>query len=203
MAQVITGAFPKNKKKTSGKEKPVASYIFHISITFSDPLIWRRVQVPGQNSLHHLHRIIQAAMGWSNSAAHQFIVGKISYEPTMDSVGPRESKRFDERNYKLHTLEDDMQFMFSYLYDAGEGWEHQVQLEEAVPPTRELNKPILLGGERNCPPETVGDVHEYQRLLLASENGKPEELLEHAEDPGFDPQQFNLELGKKRLSQLF
>lgn len=206
MAQVITGVFPATKKSDDKKDdKPVPSYILHVSIAFSDPLIWRRIHVPGESTLAQLHDVIQQSMGWSDSHVHQFLVGKISYEPTMKSTVIRESKRFDEHRYKLFTLEEGMQFMFTYLYGAGEGWEHQIALEEVVPPARELNHPIVMAGERSCPPESVGDIHEYQELLAARENpgirirNRLEELVGR---PDFDPALFDLESAKKRVSAL-
>ena len=204
MAQVITGIFPKALHgKDKKDDKPVPSYVLHLSITFSDPLIWRRIQVPGGLTLAQLHEVIQKAMGWSNSHVHQFLVGKICYEPTINTPGPRESKRFDEKFYRLHTLEEDMHFLFTYLYGAGEGWEHQLQLEEIVPSTRELKHPILLSGERACPPETVGDIHEYQSLLAAMEtpgHKQQNRLRDLAGRPDFDPAAFDLETAKKRFA---
>jgi len=204
MAQVIKGVFPEAVKNDEKKDdKAVPSYILHISITFSDPLIWRRVQVPGEFTLTQLHNIIQQSMGWSDSAVHQFLVGKISYEPVMTRNTLRESKRFDEHKYKLHTLEEGMRFMFSYLYGAGEGWEHEIHLEEIIPPTRQLNHPILLAGEMACPPETVGDIHQYLQLIteLESPDGrKAGRLPELTGRPDFDPRYFDLESAKKRVS---
>ena len=206
MAQVIKGVFPATKKSESHKDdKPAPSYILTISIAFSDPLIWRRIQVPGDFSLAQLHDVIQRSMGWSDSYVHQFLVGKISYEPTLKSTIIRESKRFDEHKYKLYTIEEGMQFMFSYLYGAGEGWEHHLTLEEVVPPTKELKYPIVMAGARACPPEMVGDIHEYQELLTAFEtpgSKKRDELLELAGRPNFDPALFDLDAAKKRVSAL-
>ncbi|MFH0783534.1 MAG: plasmid pRiA4b ORF-3 family protein [Pseudomonadota bacterium] len=206
MAQVIQGVFPKTLKK-DGKidDKPVASYILHISITFSDPLIWRRIQVPGKLTLSQLHDVIQQSMGWSNSYVHQFLVGKICYEPTQKSTTLREAKRFDEIKYKLHTLEEDMGFMFTYLYGAGEGWEHEIDLEEVIPPTGELKHPIIMAGERACPPETVGDIHEYQTFLSALETSghkDHDKLFKLTGRPDFDPGFFDLAAAKKRLASL-
>jgi hypothetical protein len=204
MAQVIKGVFPQTTKtETKKDDKQVPSYILHISITFSDPLIWRRVQVPGTFTLAQLHDIIQLSMGWSDSHVHQFLVGKISYEPTRRSNVPRESKRFDEYKYKLHSLEEGMRFIFTYLYEAGEGWEHEIQLEEIVPPTRQLKHPILLSGEMACPPETVGDIHEYHQLITALESPDSKNqnnLYELTGRPDFDPSYFDLEAAKKRVS---
>jgi hypothetical protein len=206
MAQVIKGVFPESNKTAIGTTKddePVPSYVLHVSITFSDPLIWRRVQVPGTFTLAQLHDIIQLSMGWSDSHVHQFLVGKISYEPTIKSNIPRESKRFDEHKYKLHTLEEGMRFMFTYLYDAGGGWEHEIQLEEVVPPTRQLKHPILLSGEMACPPEMVGDIHEYNQLIAAFDSPagtNQNSLYELTGRPDFNPAYFDLEAAKKRVN---
>lgn len=204
MAQVIKGVFPESSKSETKKDdKQVPSYILHISITFSDPLIWRRIQVPGTLTLAQLHDVIQLSMGWSDSHVHQFLVGKVSYEPTIKTNAPRESKRFDEHKYKLYTLEEGMRFMFTYLYDAGEGWEHEIDLEEVVPPTRQLKHPILLSGEMACPPETVGDIHHYLQLVTALESPDSKDhnsLYELSGRADFDPGYFDLEAAKKRVS---
>lgn len=206
MAQVIQGVFPTTKKTTGPKEdKPVPSYILHISITFSDPLIWRRIQIPGTFTLAGLHEVIQKSMGWSDSHVHQFLVGKISFEPTMRTNSPRVSKRFDEEKYHLHTLEEGMNFLFSYIYDAGEGWEHEIHLEEVVPATTSLSQPIVLAGERACPPEDVGDIHEYHQLITAFETPGSKDyhrLYEITGRPDFDPAIFDLQSAKKRISLL-
>ncbi len=206
MAQVIQGDFPTTKKATDPKDdKAVPSYILHISLTFSDPLIWRRVQIPGTATLAKLHEVIQKSMGWSDSHVHQFIVGKISFEPTMRTNAPRVSKRFDEDKYQLHTLEDGMNFLFSYIYDAGEGWEHEIHLEEVVPATTPLNGTIVLAGERACPPEDVGDIHEYHQLITAFEDPNSKDyhrLYEITGRPDFDPAVFDLDSAKKRIGLL-
>lgn len=205
MTNIIKGSFPAHHKKQSSPppKEPVPSYLLHVSIVFSDPLIWRRIQVPGHLTLAQLHNVIQAAMGWQDEHVHQFLVGKISYVPTMKGSVVREAKRFDERNYELHTLEEGMQFMFSYIYDAGEGWEHHIHLEEVVPPSRPLDHPILLSGECACPPETVGDIHEYNKLVTGFEKGDASarnELFDLTGRPDFNPAAFDIEHAKKLVS---
>lgn len=203
MAEVIQGVFPEKKVKIPKEDKPIPSYVLLVSITFSDPLIWRRIQMPGTCTLADLHDVIQRSMGWSDSHVHQFIVGKISYEPTIKTNAPRIAKRFDEARYQLHTLEEGMQFMFSYIYDAGEGWEHVIHLEEIVPATTPLSSPLVLAGERACPPEEVGDIHEYHKLITAFEDPNHKDfhkLYEMTGRPDFDPAVFDLELAKSRVS---
>lgn len=206
MANVITGVFPEKESEQSAKnDKPIPSYILHISIMFSDPLIWRRVQIPGTITLATLHDVIQLSMGWSDSHMHQFLVGKISYEPTSGGSGIRESTKYDERNVKLYELEEGMHFMFSYLYDSGGGWEHDIRLEEVVPHSRELPHPVILSGEKACPPETMSDIHEYQELLESLEDpsrGGSVNLSELTGSSDFDPDFFDLPAVKHRLDTL-
>jgi hypothetical protein len=204
MAKVIAGVFPEKEGKKK-ENKPVPGYILGISLMFSDPLIWRRVAVPGSITLATLHKVIQLAMGWSDSHVHQFLVGKISYEPALGTGNIGESKRFDERKFKLYTLEEDMGFMFTYLYDAGEGWEHDIRLEEILPPDQNFTTPALLSGEQACPPENVGDIHEYQSIIEAAEKQPGSGYSELAELSGivnFDPGFFDLETAKQRLADL-
>ena len=206
MAKRITGAFPEKEAVQNAKrDKPIPSYVLHISLTFSDPLIWRRVQVPGSISLATLHHVIQSSMGWSDSHVHQFLVGKISYAPTLGSGAIKENERYDERNYKLQDLEEGMQFMFAYLYDAGDIWEHEIRLEEVVILEEELPKPVLLSGKQACPPETMSDIHEYQSLLASREDRSSSgyrKLSELTGSSSFDPDFFDLDSARLRLQGL-
>lgn len=206
MTNVITGIFPETTtENTEKKDKTIPSYVLHISLAFSDPLIWRRVQVPGTITLATLHDVIQLSMGWHDSDFHQFLVGKISYEPTSSGSTIRESTKYDERNTKLHNIEEGMLFMFTYLYDAGQGWEHQIHLEEVVPHTKELRYPVLLSGEQACPPETFDDIHDYQAVLTSLENSpknRQAKLLELTGNSDFDADSFDLTAAKLRLQTL-
>jgi len=206
MANIITGIFPgKEPIKAEKSKKPAPSYLLHISLLFSEPLIWRRVQVPGSISLATLHQIIQISMGWSDSYVHQFLVGKISYEPTLGDNAVRENKKYDERNFTLQELEEGIQFMFAYLYDDGDIWEHELRLEEIIVPTKEQHNPVLLSGERACPPETTGDIHEYQSLLTSLEDPSStghKKLSKLTGLRNFDPDFFDLEAARNRLELL-
>jgi hypothetical protein len=202
MADVITGVFPEKEEQP---DKPIPSYILHISIMFSDPLIWRRIHVPGNTTLATLHHIIQLSMGWNDIDFHQFLVGKISYKPTSSDSNIRESAKYDERNARLYNLEEGMRFMFSYLYDAGAGWEHDVHLEEVVSPAQKLDHPILLAGEQACPPESAYDIHEYQSIIEEIEdsaNGGSPNFSELTDSGDFDPYYFDLEAARRRLEIL-
>ncbi len=64
---------------------PTQNFIYQLKITLKDarPPIWRRVQVASNITLGKLHRIIQAAMGWTNSHLHSFLIQGAEYGQPM------------------------------------------------------------------------------------------------------------------------
>ena len=45
----------------------VVRFVLRVDLNGSRPKIWRRVTVPSDLDLEHLHTVIQAAMGWTDS----------------------------------------------------------------------------------------------------------------------------------------
>jgi hypothetical protein len=45
---------------------------------------------------------------------------------------------------------------FFYEYDFGDGWQHEVRLEQVIPARPEASYPLCTGGARAAPPETCG-----------------------------------------------
>ena len=66
----------------------IPTYQLKIELLEIEPLIWRRVLVPGSVTLGQLHMVIQFAMGWANTHLHEFIVGEHSYsDPEFEIEG--------------------------------------------------------------------------------------------------------------------
>ncbi len=167
MAPVIRAEFGKpagRRKADTITTEAVPDYRLHLAIAFSEPLIWRLVQVPGNCTLEDLHRIIQICMGWSNGDDHRFLVGKVFYHAASAGTKHNNTDRHNETRVRLYQLEAGMPFIFSYLYDGGQGWELEIILQQIVSPPTVL-RPVLLDGARAAPPETIGDIHYYQDLL--------------------------------------
>lgn len=115
----------------------------------------RVVDVPAASTLPELHDLLQAALGWRNSHLHQFVAGETVFG-VPDPDGLLEQQ--DEDGAHLRDLPDG----FSYLYDFGDGWEHEVQALGAGGET-----PGCVYGEGPCPPEDCGGPGGYAQLLMA------------------------------------
>ena len=59
--------------------EPVRTYQLKVTLMETDPPIWRRLRISGDTTLARLDRIIQAAMGWTNSHLHTFTARGLVY----------------------------------------------------------------------------------------------------------------------------
>ena len=197
MSTIIKGDFSRHRANMSGKdagEKPAPLYQLKIALAFSDPLIWRRIQVPGGITLARLHDIIQLCMGWKDFHAHRFLIGKVFYAPSDDDAIWAKTGERKESEYLLVDLEKDMRFCFTYIYDFGDGWEHEIECEECLPSSH--GHPVLLEGEGACPPENVGGVPGYDEFLAIINNPQHSYHRQMAQWLGadhFDPDRFDMD----------
>ncbi|WP_293008903.1 plasmid pRiA4b ORF-3 family protein [Nitrosomonas sp.] len=171
--------------------------IYQLKVTLKGmrPPIWRRILVASTTKLDDIHLILQIVMGWTNSHLHEFIQGRDRYgEPDEDF--PSDAQ--DETRYRLDQILKQEKGKLIYLYDFGDGWEHEVVLEKILPFETSATLPICLKGRRACPPEDIGGIGGYMMFLDAiSDPAHPEHevMLEWiAEDieGSFDPETFDL-----------
>ncbi|OGG46673.1 MAG: hypothetical protein A3F84_07475 [Candidatus Handelsmanbacteria bacterium RIFCSPLOWO2_12_FULL_64_10] len=182
---------------------PAKSAIYQLKITLRDsrPPIWRRVLIPGDFSLHKLHRVAQIAMGWTDSHLHQFTVGGTYYgEPHPDD----EMEMNDERRFTLNRIAPREKSKFAYEYDFGDSWDHEVLVEKIFPPEPGVKYPLCVKGKRACPPEDVGGVWGYDTFLKAICDPKHEEHDSYLEWIGgeFDPEAFDLDEINQELRRI-
>jgi len=176
-------------------QKPVQKTVYQLKVILAgnSPMIWRRIQVPGKTRLPALHLILQAAMGWYNCHLHSFSIQGVDYsepDPGLDDLDYE-----DETKVRLNQIASRAGIRFGYMYDFGDGWEHDILVEEILTPQRGVKYPICLAGKRACPPEDVGGVWGYEEFLEAIKNPKHEEHEDYLEWVGgeFDPDEFDVE----------
>ena len=169
-----------------------AADIYELKVTLrgTKPLIWRRFRVRSDVTLLKLHQILQTVMGWTDSHLHQFIVGDTYYGPDDPKlIGVRQ----DEKKVRLSEILKKPRGRIVYEYDFGDGWTHDVVLEQVVEFEPGAKYPYVVKGEGACPPEDCGGVQGYYRLLeVLSKPDHPEhqEMQEWVGD-GFSPDAFD------------
>ncbi|MGC8497224.1 MAG: plasmid pRiA4b ORF-3 family protein [Thermoplasmata archaeon] len=169
--------------------------IFQIKISLKGirPLIWRRVLVPTDFTLHQLHLVIQAAMGWDNYHLYSFDINGQGFslpdeEGLFDDIDSRKVK-LD----KLLSIESISKM--TYEYDFGDSWDHNLVIEKVLPKDPEETYPKCIAGKRACPPEDCGGTYGYYQLLKILSDPSNEEYEETKTWAGedFDPEKFDIE----------
>ena len=125
----------------------------------SKPPVWRRLLVPADLRLDRLHDVIQTAMGWTDTHLHVFSTALGDYGVPDPELGFK-----NERNARLGQLLKQRGDRIRYAYDFGDGWEHDVVLEQRLDPDPEVPIPACLAGKGACPPEDCGGPWGYADL---------------------------------------
>ena len=160
-------------------ESPILQ--FRIELLGIEPLIWRRIQVPGDYTFWDLHVAIQSAFAWNDSHLHEFkfttrddkrlcfglpVDGDFDRGPDCELLPVWKHRVADYLNAKSQQM--------TYLYDFGDDWEHTVVFEDMLPKTLGRKYPRCTAGERCGPPDDCGGVHGYASLLQILADPKDE-----------------------------
>jgi hypothetical protein len=186
-------------KKTTG----ATIHRLKVTLLDSEPLIWREIEVASEITLDALHVVLQLAMGWTDSHLHQFEKGGVYYS-VPDETDYREVQ--DESETRLSDLLTKRGARMKYEYDFGDGWIHEIAVEQIAPRDAGAFVPRCLAGARACPPEDVGGVWGYANFLDAISNPKHpdhDELLGWIGDGEFDPEAFDVKRVDKQLARAF
>jgi hypothetical protein len=134
---------------------PLSVYQLRIVLRGISPLIWRRVLVPSNTTLAHLHTILQILFAWSDEHLHSFHIHGKEY-------GSSGAQTHDVRLYGLHLHRGER---FRYVYDFGASWECDIRLEALLPLAPRRIYPVCIGGKRATPPEDCRGAWGYLERL--------------------------------------
>jgi hypothetical protein len=148
-----------------GNEARSVIYRMRVSVPGTNPLIWRLIQVPGIMPLHTLHTVLQIVMGWENYHLYEFIMAGAEYsDPGLgweeDDITMRDSKRV-----RVEELVSAVGESFTYVYDLGDNWQHELVVEEIVPTKATVRTALCLDGAYAPLPEDCGGIHGYAEML--------------------------------------
>jgi hypothetical protein len=87
-------------------------YQLKIALRGISPLIWRRLLVHADTSLADLHRILQLAMGWTDSHLHRFLIDGQEYGIAYDG-----GMGFDEDSKQIRLANFRFRLRERFLYE--------------------------------------------------------------------------------------
>lgn len=170
-----------------------------ITLRGVQPPVWRRLLVSDRLLLGTLHTLIQRAMGWDASHMHAFYLDGIEYAGyhTACDCGVH-----CDEDFALHQLVKRRGQRFTYEYDFGDRWMHNIVVEQTEPCLGEP-PPRCLAGRRACPPEDCGGPAGYAAFLRDRTSPDPAVLQRWGEADwvrNFDSEHFDLDETNRRLS---
>lgn len=149
-------------------------YQFKVVLLGISPMIWRRLLVPSDRFIADFHYIIQIAMGWTDSHLHRFVIHGKQYG--IAQVG---GIWFSDNPWqvKLSDFGFRVRETFSYEYDFGDNWQHQIRVEAILPEDPKHPYPTCIGGRRAAPPEDCGGAWKFLELRQQYSIGHTAERL--------------------------
>ena len=177
------------------------------------PLIWRRLLVRGDTSVARLHQILQVAFGWQDMHLHRFEIRGREY-----GVHQERGVFFDTYarealigQLKLRRLE-----RFTYEYDFGDLWIHDLRIEATLPLDPKRVYPVCIAGQRAAPPEDCGGPQAFMatrfEYTLIGESRSRQEFEEFLDDEvddeewailrDYHPDRFDRRAVNRRLAAL-
>lgn len=168
-------------------------YQVQVALRNLKPKIWRRLIVDPETSLEDFSKIIQTAMGWTNSHLHQFIKNNTYYTSPNEDMD--DDFYIDYTPFKIKDLLKKEKDKMIYEYDFGDSWEHDIILEKQVSLKRKLIYPKCIKAVLACPLEDCGGVYGYSNLLSILKDPKHKEYASMKERVGehFYPEYTELE----------
>jgi hypothetical protein len=175
-------------------------YQLDIRLADIEPPIWRQIIVSGNITLFRLHQIFQVVMGWEHAHLHGFQAGEKRYgEPDPDD----DLFLKNDHQVRLRTIAREPGACFTYLYDFGDSWCHDVTVEQIESATETVYSHCF-DGARAAPPEDCGGVGRYLHLLEVLRDRRHQEYQELRQWAGkhYDPDLFSLQAINSALAAL-
>src|SRR6185312_5947261 len=123
------------------------TYQLKVTLRGSHPAIWRQFQVRSDITLAKLHNTLQIVMGWTNTHLHRFLIrGKQYGIPDEGDMVLR--KMIDGRKHRLSDVVKGQAPRFTYEYDFGDGWQHELLVENSLSPEAGVVSDLSYGRAR-------------------------------------------------------
>lgn len=180
------------------------TYTLYISIEDCPVKVFRRIKVPSNLWLGNLARIILEAFGWEGYHLWQFIKNGLYYTSRADIEKSEicgfgfSDREVDDMTVTVADVLPKKGSTITFEYDFGDSWRHNVRVSSVSDDPCPAEAIQVISGNGACPPEDVGGVWGYARMLDVlsgkiddqEEKANYEEWLGLVEGETFDAEDF-------------
>jgi hypothetical protein len=144
---------------------PAKLYVFTVFLTggpvsrkFANKVIYRTIEIRGDQNLAQLHDAIFQAFDRWDQHLYEFQFGKRPFDPGGPTYGisdgsERKNRGGDARTTKLADLNLEPDRVFGYWFDFGDDWFHQVQVDRVEQAIPTVTYPRIIKGVGKSPPQ--------------------------------------------------
>lgn len=151
-------------------------YELDIWMAYTEPPIYRSVVVPAEFTLGDLHDALQVLFDWEQCHLHHFVTKdrrffEVPHDEDFDlGFGP---EKFDEDEFTLRDMVEELKQGLEYEYDFGDGWIHLMKIIRSHPDATGFSQmPMCVEGALAAPPEDCGGIPGYYNLVDALNDKK-------------------------------
>ena len=143
----------KGKTPQTPEEKRVTIYTFKVSLKES-PRVWRKIEIKGTQTLHHLHQAIFKAYERYDEHLYAFFLSNRKWDSSSEYGLPDpESDAKNSRKATIDSLGLQAKKSFLYLFDFGDDWWHSVQLLGIKEVVSKGRYPRVVESQGEAPPQ--------------------------------------------------
>lgn len=202
-----TGSAKKKADRLVDSTRTGQTYTLYISIEDCPVKVFRRIRVPSNLWLGNLARIIIEAIGWEGYHLWRFSKNGLNYTSKADIEECERlgfgftCRQVDDMTVTVADVLPQKGSTITFEYDFGDSWRHNVRVSSVSDEPCPAEAIQLTSGKGACPPEDVGGVWGYARMLdiLSGKIDDPEEKASYEEWLGlekgeaFDADDFDIE----------
>jgi hypothetical protein len=134
-------------------QNPASVYVFKINLKDS-PKIWRKIEIKGSQTLHHLHKAIFEAYERYDEHLYAFFMSNKPWN-RLSKYGPPypESNAQNSKSARIESLGLHVKTKFLYLFDFGDEWWHSIQLLGIKEEEFKGTYPRIIESQGEAPPQ--------------------------------------------------
>lgn len=149
----------KNVVQTVAVDLRCAAYYLKLHILNTSQMIYRCFIIDGNTQIVELHHLIQMLMDWENHHLHVFHIWGVDY-----GIAYEGGIYYGNDPSEIYIVDLGLRagHKFSYVYDFGVYWKHEIRVEKVENTRSGYHHPICTAGRRASPPEDVAGPYAYQ-----------------------------------------